>query len=179
MPSLSKSSHAGGRWKNQSGSDVRECERTAAKHEELTTMLVMYTTSVKVSGGGQVVLARTTARSIFGLSRHRSSAVQGPPAPTRSNALPGIPRIRVRLAPSGGGAKETDHRRRGRGAGEPRASRGRRFVLEVNLRVFVQGIKLGEAEEVGAAVPQRGCPYSNAVRGNVPVTIAVFEGVAP
>jgi hypothetical protein len=52
-------------------------------------------------------------------------------------------------------------------------------VLGVNLRVYVQGIKLGEAEEVVAAVHQRGRPNSNAVRGNVPMTIAVFEGVAP
>lgn len=52
---------------------------------------------------------------------------------------------------------------------------GGRFGLAVRLDARVPGLEQAEAEELVAKAHQR-CPYSNAVRGNVSVDIAVAGG---
>jgi lipoyl-dependent peroxiredoxin len=50
----------------------------------------------------------------------------------------------------------------------------RRFGLEVELRVRLPGVSRADAEALVAAAHE-GCPYSNAVRGNIPVTVTLEE----
>jgi organic hydroperoxide reductase OsmC/OhrA len=50
----------------------------------------------------------------------------------------------------------------------------RRFGLEAELRVRLPGLTRAEAEALVAAADE-GCPYSNAIRGNVPVTLLIEE----
>ena len=53
----------------------------------------------------------------------------------------------------------------------------RRFGLEVELRVRLPGLSRADAESLVAGAHE-GCPYSNAVRGNIPVTIVIEEPAA-
>ena len=46
------------------------------------------------------------------------------------------------------------------------------FALQVELKVDLPGLKHAEAEEI-VAVAHTVCPYSNAIKGNVPVKLTV------
>ena len=48
------------------------------------------------------------------------------------------------------------------------------FALEVTLEVVVPGMEHAEAQRL-ADMAHQVCPYSNATRGNIPVTIDVVE----
>ncbi|SEQ15178.1 organic hydroperoxide resistance protein [Microlunatus flavus] len=54
---------------------------------------------------------------------------------------------------------------------------GQGYALTVDLEVAVAGLELAQVQELAEAAHQV-CPYSNAVRGNVPTTVTAVEAVA-
>ncbi len=54
---------------------------------------------------------------------------------------------------------------------------GAGYGLAVELEVSIPGLDAAQAEELGEAAHQV-CPYSNATRGNIPVTITGFDAPA-
>ena len=48
------------------------------------------------------------------------------------------------------------------------------FGLAVELEVVIPGVELAQAQELADKAHQV-CPYSNATRGNIPVTVTAVE----
>ena len=53
---------------------------------------------------------------------------------------------------------------------------GQGYALTVDLKVAVAGLDLAQVQELADQAHQV-CPYSNAVRGNVPTTVTAVEAV--
>ena len=51
---------------------------------------------------------------------------------------------------------------------------GQGYALSVDLQVSVAGLDLAKVQEL-AEVAHQVCPYSNAIRGNVPTTVTAVE----
>ncbi len=51
---------------------------------------------------------------------------------------------------------------------------GEGYALKVDLEVSVAGLELAKVQELADAAHQV-CPYSNAIRGNVPTTVTAVE----
>lgn len=50
------------------------------------------------------------------------------------------------------------------------------FGLEVSLHAIVSGVTAQQAQELANEAHEKICPYSNATRGNIPVTVSASAG---